>query len=80
MTCPKCGGKVRVIMTNYGDDNEVYRRRACTVCDHIFHTVEYEVEWNDALHEQWLNSERARTNRSRKARGLPEVIPKPKDW
>jgi transcriptional regulator NrdR family protein len=49
MTCPECGGKVRVLENFDTSDNEIYRRRRCTECSHIFYTVEYEVEHTKQL-------------------------------
>lgn len=43
MTCPVCGGKVTVRDTHVVHD-EIYRRRMCTVCRHVYYTVEFEVE------------------------------------
>ena len=41
MTCPVCGGKCRVIDCR-GTCEEMYRKRLCTECEHIFYTVERE--------------------------------------
>ena len=41
MTCPACGGKCRVIHCR-GTCEEMYRKRLCTECEHIFYTVERE--------------------------------------
>lgn len=50
MVCPKCEGKVSVIDVRHDQgSNETYRQRKCTVCQHIFYTVEFEVETNDKL-------------------------------
>lgn len=54
MTCPNCGGKVRVINSaNNTDDNEVYRRRECTVCGSRFYTTEFLVEHTDEFKQLW---------------------------
>ena len=45
MTCPKCGGKVRVVKTeNYVAKNEIYRQQICFNCGRSFYTVEFDVE------------------------------------
>jgi transcriptional regulator NrdR family protein len=60
MTCPNCNGKVRVVdNTSVDARNEDYRKRKCTVCGHIFYTVEFEVECDESLKQDWVNYNRA---------------------
>lgn len=41
MICPKCGcAKIRVVDTLPDEEQRVFRRRKCTDCGFIFHTVE----------------------------------------
>lgn len=44
MTCPKCGGKLKVQYSITGAENEVMRRRKCPKCGHALFTEEREVE------------------------------------
>ena len=39
MVCPVCGGKSGVSYT-CSDYDEIYRRRKCKECNHIFYTTE----------------------------------------
>ena len=48
MTCPKCGGKNRV-WDSRADCEAVYRTRICKVCNHMFYTVEYEIESDEDI-------------------------------
>lgn len=43
MTCPVCGGAVRVIHCR-SDCESVYRKRQCKNCDYVFYTTESESE------------------------------------
>ena len=40
MYCPKCGSNARVMDTIPYSDTEIYRRRKCLECKHIFKSVE----------------------------------------
>ena len=53
MNCPKCGGNVKVIDNAHTPQNEIYRRRRCSACKHIFYTLEFEVEYNDQVKKEW---------------------------
>lgn len=53
MQCPKCGHTTQVTHLTTNDENEEYRRRRCRWCGHIFYTIEFEVEVNDAFKEEW---------------------------
>lgn len=64
MHCPKCNGKVGVLDTVYNTkDNEILRKRKCHVCGHIFYTIEFEVENNDRLKEEWSTFYRSNLNK-----------------
>lgn len=52
MRCPKCSGRVKVVDTTNSEENEIYRKRKCLDCGHVFYTTEFEVEQTNAfLHE-----------------------------
>lgn len=53
MKCPKCGGEIKVCCTTYTEENEIYRRRKCFSCGHVFYTMEFEVEENPAFRKEW---------------------------
>lgn len=59
MQCPKCGGSTKVSDVNFNkDDNERYRRRTCKECGHIFYTVEFVVECDEAFLETYREHNR----------------------
>lgn len=43
MTCPHCGGETIVIDSRSQEDS-VYRRRKCLVCEKRFSTTEIDIE------------------------------------
>ena len=54
MYCPKCKGKIGVLDSVYNnDENEILRKRKCKECGHIFYTIEFEVEQDDRLKQEW---------------------------
>lgn len=55
MTCPKCNSTRIAIRdsVNNTEENETYRKRVCADCGRIFHTVEFEVEYNDRFKKEW---------------------------
>ena len=61
MICPKCGGKTK--QNNGSIKNtevaEVYRCRTCTVCKHIFYTIEFEVEYDAEFKKLWRAGRKA---------------------
>ena len=52
MVCPKCSGKVRII-DNVNVDNDVYRKRRCVDCKHVFFTTEFEIEYEGVFRDEW---------------------------
>ena len=74
MTCPKCGGKIRVLDTVHNPDNETYRRKRCTVCSHEFFTTEFEIEVTDEFKREWSIYGRWRPNQPREY--LPDSVRK----
>lgn len=59
MKCPVCKGKVQVIdIVHNPDDQETYRAKQCTSCNHIFYTVEYEAVVNQVFEENWAGYHR----------------------
>lgn len=60
MTCPRCGGKVRVIdSVNDPDENEIYRKRKCEDCELVFYTSECEVRADTYFRSKWYRYHRA---------------------
>jgi transcriptional regulator NrdR family protein len=54
MRCPKCNDTdIRVIKTVNVSWNEVYRKKQCNTCKHIFYTAEFEVEPNKRFKKEW---------------------------
>lgn len=55
MKCPKCEGRWMIVddIVENENDREVYRRRKCHGCGHIFYTVEFEVDVNKRFEEEW---------------------------
>lgn len=53
MKCPNCGGNVRVRDTTYTEENEIYRKRSCLNCGHVFYTMEFAIEANDKFLKDW---------------------------
>lgn len=52
--CPKCGGGTIVTDTVWNEqEQERYRRRKCTKCNHVFFTVEFEIVDNDRFRRDW---------------------------
>ena len=66
MKCPDCGGEVKVIDSVFNiDQNEILRKRKCKDCDHIFYTIEFEIEYDTNARETWYRYARySRNNRS----------------
>ena len=44
MKCPKCSNKSTVIDYVKTPENEIYRKRKCKTCGHIFYTMECDCE------------------------------------
>lgn len=63
MKCPKCMGKLTVTDTTYVN-NDIYRRRKCTVCGNILYTIEFVVEYDDMFKKEWNKNHRS--NKSKK--------------
>ena len=78
IACPKCGApaSVKDVVMNT-DDNEQYRKKECTECGHVFFTLEFEVEADDCLLENWYAHHRD-TARRRKNKELYGTTKKPK--
>lgn len=53
MLCPACSNKLKVVET-VRNDEEVYRRKRCTVCGKLVFTLESEVEPDSAYRNNWL--------------------------
>lgn len=59
MKCPKCGGRVKVTDTTNSAENEIYRKRACLVCGHVFYTTEFEVEQTNGFLNEYYKAYRS---------------------
>lgn len=69
MTCPKCGGSVKVLETTHiPDDNEIYRKRQCCECNFIFYTTEFVVDPDGLYRKLWTEHNRA-NSKNRKKKG-----------
>ena len=54
MRCPKCNStELKTMKTVNVSWNEVYRRKKCLSCDHIFHTAEFEVVPDKRFKREW---------------------------
>ena len=53
MLCPACSNKLKVVET-VRNDEEVYRRKRCTVCGKLVFTLESEVEPDSDYRNNWL--------------------------
>lgn len=55
MKCPKCecGESTGVLDVRHAPDNEDYRQRKCKACNHIFYTVEFEVEPTESFMKEF---------------------------
>lgn len=55
--CPRCkDGKTIVIDTAHNNaDGETYRKKKCTICGYIFHTIEFEMETcnDESVKQTW---------------------------
>ena len=60
MVCPKCSGKVGVI-DNVNVVNDIYRKRRCVDCKHVFFTAEFVVDYEGTFKDEWNSNHR--TNR-----------------
>lgn len=60
MVCPKCGCNKISVKDSVKNItyNEIYRRRACSDCGHIFYTVEFEAEYNQRFKDEWKQHSR----------------------
>ena len=59
MKCPKCDSKkTSVVNKLISQDNEVYKKRACIACGHIFYTTEFEVDFNEQFKKEWDEAQR----------------------
>lgn len=68
MNCPKCSGEVRARDTIHTAENEIYRKRKCISCGHVFYTLEFEVENNDSFQAEWRRILRTKKNAWKKKR------------
>lgn len=59
MNCPKCNCKTRVTDVAHTDNNETYRRKRCSECGHVFFTIEFEADKDDAFWEDWQKFNRS---------------------
>lgn len=52
MVCPDCSGKLTVV-DMVRDEDDVYRRRKCTVCGRLVFTLESEVTPDASYRNTW---------------------------
>ena len=53
MKCPKCGHITQVTHLTTSGENEEYRRRRCRWCGRVFFTIEFDIEENEQLRNEW---------------------------
>lgn len=53
MICPICNSKVNVVDTRPTPNNEIYRKRCCRKCGHVFYTIEFEVKQDEHFKKEW---------------------------
>ena len=58
MTCPECGGRLKVIDVVQTDDNRTLRKKKCDGCSRIIYTSESVVDADHKFMSTW--SEHAR--------------------
>lgn len=63
MKCPRCNGKTGVVETRHPSPDEILRERVCKSCGYIFHTMEFEVEFDDKFMRHWQRSARPTTRK-----------------
>ena len=59
MKCPKCSNKSTVIDYVKTPENEIYRKRKCKTCGHIFYSVEFVAEQDEVFEKEWSKYHRA---------------------
>lgn len=75
MICPKCKkhSNMRISRTVHVGDDEVYRRRCCADCNHVFFTCEFPIETNDDVLKIFaVDTKKQPTNF--KATLIPQII------
>ena len=62
MLCKKCNSRLNVCETVNSLDNEVYRRRKCSVCGNIVCTIEKEADNNLRFRLEWNELRKNKSN------------------
>lgn len=62
MKCPICEGKIATVDVLNVDENEIYRKKKCELCGHVFFTAEFEVAENKVFKKEWQKHYRIRDN------------------
>jgi len=50
-TCPKCGGRIRMLNTEPNREGSRSRRYGCQDCGHRFSTIEVPLDWVEELRD-----------------------------
>lgn len=53
MRCPKCNRATYIVHMTTSNENEEYRKRRCRGCGHELFTIEFEIEENEQLRNEW---------------------------
>lgn len=64
MLCPACSSKLKVVDT-VRNDEEVYRRKRCTVCGKLVFTRELEVEPDPEYRNIWQSCDNDIRNKTK---------------
>lgn len=60
MKCPKCNAKARIVNNSFNEEqNEMYRKHICKVCNSIFFTTEFIVEPSKQFALDWYANQRS---------------------
>ena len=65
MKCPVCNGNTELKDIVHAPDNEDYRRRKCKDCGRIFHTIEYEVTYDEQFADLWNKNHRIKNKKGK---------------
>ena len=67
MICPKCNSDSTMVSDGVSnpEDHERYRQRRCKNCNHIFYTMECEIDNNKSFKDVWNKYHRSTLKRKR---------------
>jgi len=76
MKCPKCGAQAKVIdVADVPENQEKYRKKVCTECEHVFYTVEFEAEVNESFKKLYIEHSRKYKNNHNQALRRSKHVP-----